>query len=50
MVRIIVGTLINVGRGKIEPKDIEKIIAGKDRKSAGDCVPANGLKLVEVYY
>lgn len=50
MVRIIVGTLINVGRGKIAPHDIEKIIAGKDRKEAGDCVPAKGLKLVEVYY
>ena len=43
MVRIIVGTLINVGRGKIAPHDIEKIIAGKDRKEAGDCVPAKGL-------
>ena len=50
MVRIIVGTLINVGRGKISPQDIEKIIAGRDRKAAGDCVPAKGLKLVEVYY
>ena len=33
-----------------DPKDIEKIIAGRDRKAAGDCVPAKGLKLVEVYY
>ena len=50
MVRIIVGTLINVGRGKIKPEDIEKIIVNKDRKAAGDCVPARGLKLKEVYY
>ena len=50
MVRIIVGTLINVGRGKITPEDIEKIILGRDRKAAGDCVPAKGLKLTEVYY
>lgn len=50
MVRIIVGTLINVGRGKNKPSDIEKIISNKDRKAAGDCVPAKGLKLKEVYY
>ena len=50
MVRIIVGTLINVGRGKITPEDIEKIILGRERKAAGDCVPAKGLKLTEVYY
>lgn len=50
MVRIIVGTLINVGRGKNQPKDIVNIIESKDRKLAGDCVPAKGLRLQEVYY
>lgn len=50
MVRIIVGTLINVGREKIEANYISEIIAKKDRKLAGDCVPPNGLLLKEVYY
>ena len=50
MVRIIVGTLINVGRGKIKPEDMENIITSKDRNLAGDCVPAKGLFLKEVYY
>lgn len=50
MVRIIVGTLINVGRGKNSPDDIIKIISSKDRSLAGDCVPAKGLLLKEVYY
>ena len=50
MGRKTVGSIINVGRGKISPQEIEKIIAGRDRKAAGDCVPAKGLKLVEVYY
>lgn len=50
MVRIIVGTLINVGRGKNSPEDIINIIKNKDRTLAGDCVPAKGLLLKEVYY
>ena len=50
MVRIIVGTLIEVGRGKNKPQYIEEIIAKKDRKLAGFCVPAKGLLLKEVYY
>ena len=50
MVRIIVGTLINVGRGKIPSSSISHIIAQKDRTLAGDCVPPNGLLLKEVYY
>lgn len=50
MVRIIVGTLIEVGRGKNKPQDIEMIISSKDRRLAGFCVPAKGLVLKEVYY
>lgn len=50
MVRIIVGTLINIGRGKNSPKDIIDIINSKDRTLAGDCVPAKGLVLKKVYY
>ncbi|MGG7178932.1 tRNA pseudouridine(38-40) synthase TruA [Clostridium paraputrificum] len=50
MVRIIVGTLIEVGKGKIEPNDIENIILSGDRTKSGPCVPPNGLILEKVYY
>ena len=50
MVRIIVGTLINVGRGKTDATSILEIINKKDRSLAGDCVPPYGLFLKEVYY
>lgn len=50
MVRIITGTLIDVGLGKIKPEDIPNIIESKDRKKAGKTVPPHGLYLMEVYY
>jgi tRNA pseudouridine38-40 synthase len=50
MVRIIVGTLIMVGSNKIEPLEIKKVIASKEREKAGICVPASGLVLERVYY
>jgi tRNA pseudouridine38-40 synthase len=50
MVRIIVGTLIEVGRGKIPPGAISNIISGKNRNNAGKTAVASGLYLVEVYY
>lgn len=50
MVRIIVGTLIEVGSYKIMPRDIIKIIESKDRKKSGKTVPAHGLCLMEIYY
>lgn len=50
MVRIISGTLLDVGLGKIKPKEIPEIIESKDRKRAGRTLPAVGLYLVEVYY
>ena len=50
MVRIIAGTLIEAGSGKIAPKDIAGIIAAKDRAKAGPTAPAEGLYLKKVYY
>ena len=50
MVRIIVGTLLNVGNGKLNPDDIKKIILNKNRELAGMTVPAHGLFLKEVVY
>lgn len=50
MVRAIVGTLINVGLGKLQPDDLHGIIASKDRSKAGYSVPAHGLYLTEVAY
>ena len=50
MVRAIVGTLLEVGTGKISVSDFEQIILSKDRKKAGWSVPAEGLFLMEVNY
>lgn len=50
MVRIIAGTVADVGLGKINPEDIPEIIDSKDRTRAGKTLPAHGLYLVEVYY
>lgn len=50
MVRIITGTLVHAGCGKIDPNGIEQIIASKDRTRAGITAPAKGLCLKEVYY
>ena len=50
MVRNIVGTLIEVGRGRFIPKDIKKIIESRDRTLAGPCAPAKGLFLIGVKY
>ena len=50
MVRIICGTIVDVGLGKIRAKDIPKIIDSKDRKKAGKTLPPHGLYLVKVYY
>jgi tRNA pseudouridine38-40 synthase len=50
MVRNIVGTLIEVGRGKLEPGDILRILKARDRSMAGPTAPAQGLCLVEVEY
>jgi tRNA pseudouridine38-40 synthase len=50
MVRAIVGTLLDVGTGKISIKDFQGIIHAKDRKKAGMNVPAEGLYLMKVKY
>lgn len=50
MVRIIVGTLIEVGNGEKNPEDIPKIIEKKDRSAAGKTAPGHGLYLWEVFY
>lgn len=50
MVRIIVGTLILVGSGKLNPEQIQQIIESKDRTKSGKCVPASGLCLEKVFY
>lgn len=50
MVRIIAGTLVDVGRGKIDPDDLPRIIEAKDRTQAGHTAPPYGLYLAEVYY
>lgn len=50
MVRIIAGTLVEVGKGKIKPSQIQTIIKARNRKMAGITAPAHGLYLVEVYY
>lgn len=50
MVRIMAGTLVEVGFGKMKPDDIPGIIAGLDRRKAGRTAPAHGLYLVEIYY
>ena len=50
MVRAIVGTMINIGTGKISLADFEKIIESKDRCQAGFSVPAHGLYLTKIEY
>ncbi|MBS4979821.1 MAG: tRNA pseudouridine(38-40) synthase TruA [Lachnospiraceae bacterium] len=50
MVRIIVGTLIRVGRGFYTPENVKEILEAKDRKAAGVTAPAHGLMLVEIRY
>ena len=50
MVRIISGTLLEVGRGMRSADEIADVIASKDRSKAGATAPAKGLKLVEIEY
>ncbi|WP_010237713.1 tRNA pseudouridine(38-40) synthase TruA [Clostridium arbusti] len=50
MVRIIIGTLIEVGLKRIKPKSIKDILISKDRDMSGPCLPPSGLCLEKVYY
>ncbi len=50
MVRIIAGTLLEVGMGMYPPKELKRIIEAKDRQAAGPTAPARGLSLIEIIY
>ncbi len=50
MVRILTGTLVEVGRGERTPEDMEWILESRDRQQAGFLMPAKGLTLMEVKY
>ena len=50
MVRIIAGTLVKVGEGKISPDEIPSIIERKDRGHLGTTLPAKGLFLMGIRY
>ncbi|MDO8536561.1 MAG: tRNA pseudouridine(38-40) synthase TruA [Candidatus Omnitrophota bacterium] len=50
MVRIIVGTLLEIGRGKMNEKSIKEILFKRERRSAGPTAPAKGLCLMSVEY
>jgi tRNA pseudouridine38-40 synthase len=50
MVRNIVGTLVDIGKGRIPEEDMVRIIEARDRRCAGQAAPARGLCLVEVKY
>ena len=50
MVRAVVGTLIDVGRGRLSLDDFRKVIEGKRRTEAGESMPANALFLEDVRY
>ncbi|MDP2942666.1 MAG: tRNA pseudouridine(38-40) synthase TruA [Candidatus Omnitrophota bacterium] len=50
MVRNIIGTLVEIGRGRLKPGSMGKILKAKNRKLAGPTAPAKGLCLTEVKY
>ena len=50
MVRTIVGTLVDCGRGKCSGKEVAEILAAKDRRRAGLTAPPQGLFLMDVKY
>ena len=50
MVRSLVGTLVAVGEGRLEPGAMPEILAARDRASAGPVAPSHGLTLVSVHY
>jgi tRNA pseudouridine38-40 synthase len=50
MVRNIVGTLVEVGRGRWRPRHMDTILTSRDRRDAGPTAPPQGLSLVCVHY
>jgi tRNA pseudouridine38-40 synthase len=50
MVHAVVGTLVDVGRGRLTIEDFRKVIEGKKRTDAGDSMPGNALFLEDVRY
>lgn len=50
MIRIMVGTLVEIGMGKRPPEDMGQIVLAKNREDAGITAPANGLTLIEIFY
>jgi tRNA pseudouridine38-40 synthase len=50
MIRNLMGTLLEVGRGRLTPSAIEDLLAGRDRRASGPTAPARGLHLIRVEY
>ena len=50
MVRNLVGTLLWVGRGRLSPDDVSRVLSARDRRQAGPTAPARGLTLMQVDY
>jgi tRNA pseudouridine38-40 synthase len=50
MVRNMVGTLLEIGRGKRRPEDISMVLKAKDRRLSGMTAPSEGLTLIRVSY
>lgn len=50
MVRVIAGTLVEVGQGKRPPEDVPRLLADRDRKVSGMTAPSHGLCLMRVFY
>ena len=50
MVRIIAGTLMQVGKGQLQPQDVKEMLDAKDRTAAGQTAPPQGLTLVNISF
>lgn len=50
MIRILAGTLLEVGKGERDPESIPELLDARNRELAGPLLPAKGLTLVEIYY